>query len=63
MATISNTIQGLNKAEQKQYNSDNNERVRSLINDRVRKKCQEDYKDVLAPEILEMHLGEYLEFV
>lgn len=63
MATISNTIEGLNKSEKKQYNSDNNERMRSLISDRVRKKCREDYKDVLAPEILEMHLGEYLEFV
>lgn len=63
LAVISNTIDNLTKTEKRQYDSDNNEPIKTVIGDRVRHKCRADYEGVLAPALLDMHLNEYLEYI
>ena len=63
LAVISNTIDNLNKTEKRRYESDNNDAIKSVIGDRVRERCRKEYEGVLAPELLDMHLNEYLEYI
>lgn len=62
--TISKVLKDLSPKEQKEYESDDNdEHIKSIIKQRIRKKCEKDYKAILDPKILDIYLNDYLEFI
>ena len=63
MQTIANTINKLSSKERKQYESDNNAKIKKVIENRIRTKCLNDYKDILQENILDLYLNEYLEHI
>ena len=63
MQTIANTINKLSSKERKQYESDNNAKIKKVIENRIRTKCLNDYKDILQENILDIYLNEYLEHI
>ena len=63
MQTIANTINNLSSKERKQYESDNNAKIKKVMENRIRTKCMNDYKDILQENILDIYLNEYLEYI
>ena len=62
--SISKVLKDLSPKEKKEYESDDNdEHIKSIIKQRIRKKCEKDYKDILDPNILNIYLNDYFEFI
>jgi len=61
--TISKVLKDLSPKEQKEYESDDDEHIKSIIKQRIRKKCEKDYKNILDPKILDIYLTDYLEYI
>jgi hypothetical protein len=62
--TVSKILKDLKPNEKKEYESeDNNDRIKEVIKTRIRDKCEKDYKGVLEPNILNIYLNDYLEYI
>ena len=61
--TISKVLKDLSPREQKEYESDDDEHIKSVIKQRISKKCEKDYKDILDPGILTIYLNNVFEFI
>jgi hypothetical protein len=60
---ISKTINDLSTSQKAEYNSDNNENIVDLIQTRVRAKCNNDYKNILDPSVLDIYLQDYFQYL
>ena len=60
--TISKVLKDLSP-ENKEYESDDDEHIKTIIKQRIRKKCEKDYKDILDPNVLDIYLNNYFEFI
>lgn len=61
--TISKIIRDLRSNEKKEYESEDNERIKAILKTRIRNKCESDYKDILDSSILDIYLNDYFEFL
>ena len=61
--TVSKTLKDLKPNEKKEYDSDDNDRIKDVIKTRIRNKCEKDYKNVLEPSILDIYLNDYFEYI
>ena len=61
--TISKVLKDLSPKEQKEYESDDDEHIKTIIKQRIRKKCEKDYKDILDSNVLDIYLNNYFEFI
>ena len=63
MATIANLINKLSPSDKREYESEDNGRIREKLHAHIRSVCADTYADVLQPDVLEGYMKEYLEHV
>jgi hypothetical protein len=61
--TVTKTLKDLKPGEKKEYESDDNDRIKEIIKTRIRHKCEQDYKNILDPSILDIYLNDYFEYI
>ena len=60
---IAKTISDLSDRERKEYESDDDERIKDVIHKRVKSKCNKDYQGVVEQDILDTYTDGLLEYI